>query len=87
MLAEASAKWYAWSGGRRLVVEATSPTQANLELVQRAVDADEIAQLGHFVRCSERGFGRPSHTTHWTPQLLASLGVPNANRLKLRNEF
>jgi hypothetical protein len=82
-----SVKWYCWSGGRRLLITSPWPSQAELELVRRAVEDRQVEQLGHFVRCSQRGFRGASHTTIWTPQLLASLGVPDANRVKLRNDF
>jgi hypothetical protein len=84
---EPAPKWYSWSGRRTLILTTPCPTQANLELVRRAIADQQVGQLGHFVRCSQEGFRSPSHTTHWTPQLLASLGVPNANRVELLNEF
>jgi hypothetical protein len=80
-------KWYCWSGARRLLIASPCPSQAELELVRRAVEDGQVQQLGHFVRCNQRGFRGVSHTTIWTPQLLASLGVPDANRVKLRNDF
>lgn len=87
MTPEPALKWYCWSGTRRLLIASPCPSSAEVELVRRAVDDNAVEQLGHFVRCSQRGFSGPSHTTVWTPQLLASLGVPDANRVKLRNDF